>query len=253
MNTDEGLRSTYRCCWLIGSSGGIGSALIPLLSGVSEQLVLCDVKIEDNNSSRLLERGNQVHSRKVDFSDDASSEEFVSSAVKSFGKPDLMIIAAGLVKSEDILATSIQAADSLYQQNLRLVFIALKRFLENCIQDPEVSKSVVIFSSNAAILNRPDQAFYACLKAAICSLASSAALQYGKWGVRINCVAPGTVWVNRNDDRIRKSLSSPPNDPSRPLGKILLPDDLIKTVRLLIDKNGLITGQTLVIDGGSSL
>src|SRR3989338_2388664 len=66
-------------------------------------------------------------------------------------------------------------------------------------------------------------------------------------------IAPGTVAVDRNIVSLKKQYPDFPIDDSRPLGKIAFPEDLHPAFKFLLEKNLLMTGQILLIDGGSSL
>jgi len=241
----------YKCCWHIGAGGGIGRAFASDLRKSSERLILCDRvdwSLADKDSPVLGDRRFVL-----DFSDPSAVADFSKEAVSAFGAPDLLVVTAGMVENATLLDTSLELVDELYRNNLQLVFLALHAFLSHCSQDAATPKCIVVLSSNAAENVRPKQAFYACLKSAICALVESTAAEYGAWGVRANCISPGTVWVERNDEKIKTKLQSPPYDPGRPLGRILVPKDLRSALHFLIQPNSMVTGQTLVIDGGSGL
>ena len=91
------------------------------------------------------------------------------------------------------------------------------------------------------------------MKSAINSLVKSQATVWGKYNIKINVIAPGTVAVDRNIVSLKKQYPDFPIDDSRPLGKIAFPEDLHPAFKFLLEKNLLMTGQILLIDGGSSL
>lgn len=143
--------------------------------------------------------------------------------------------------------------DTLYRDNLRLVALGLKTFHQYCELQPSIPKTAVIISSNAGCVARPNQAMYAAVKAGVISLARSVAVRWGPANIRVNVIAPGTVMVSRNETSVRSRLSAPPLDPTRPLGRIALPNDLDCALNLFLTPGILITGQVLIIDSGSSL
>ncbi len=243
----------YKCGWILGASGGIARGILPVMSKICRNLALVDRSFSSDIIEPLQRPSRKLFCCEENLSSEEGLRSFVTQATEHFGTPDVLVVAAGRVLNTDILGTDAQTADALYEDNLRLAFLAIRQFLSCCSSDPGEPKSIIIVSSNAAFVSRPQQAFYAALKAAVCSLVKSAAKHYGPIGVRVNAIAPGRVWVNRNDKEVKASLQNPPFDASRPLGRILLPKDLCSTFQLLLDPQGLVTGQTIVVDGGSSL
>jgi NAD(P)-dependent dehydrogenase (short-subunit alcohol dehydrogenase family) len=247
------ISGAYKCGWILGASGGIARGILPVISRTCRNMALVDRSLSSEIIEPLQQPSRKLFYCEEDLSSELSLRSFATQATEHCGTPDVLVVAAGQILNTDVVGTDAETADSLYENNLRLAFLAIRQFLSCCSSDPTEPKSIIIVSSNAAFVSRPQQAFYAALKAAICSLVKSAAKHYGPIGVRVNAIAPGRVWVNRNDREVRASLQNPPIDASRPLGRILLPKDLCSTFQLLLDPQGLVTGQTIVVDGGSSL
>ena len=190
---------------------------------------------------------------KINCADDKQFRKFADESVKMFGAPDLMLITAGHVSSAELINTSPDELDKIYLNNFKLVSIALKLFFEKCLKENHISKNIIIVSSNAGLEPRPNQPVYAAMKSAINSLVKSQATVWGKYNIKINVIAPGTVAVDRNIVSLKKQYPDFPIDDSRPLGKIAFPEDLHPAFKFLLEKNLLMTGQILLIDGGSSL
>ncbi|MCX6751994.1 MAG: SDR family NAD(P)-dependent oxidoreductase [Candidatus Nomurabacteria bacterium] len=237
----------YKSAWLIGSSGEIGESFSKILSEYADKISLCDMK----NSSEIINKGNNFW--KIDCADDKQFKKFADESVVMFGSPDLMLLTAGYVFSSDLTNTSSNELDKIYSNNFKLVSIALKLFFEKCSKDVNIPKNIIVVSSNAGLEPRPNQPVYAAMKSAINSLVKSQAAMWGKYNIKINAIAPGTVVVNRNIVSLKKKYPDFPIDLSRPLGRISFPEDLHSICRFLLDQKLLMTGQILVIDGGSSL
>jgi 3-oxoacyl-[acyl-carrier protein] reductase/7-alpha-hydroxysteroid dehydrogenase len=239
------LKVKYKNAWLLGSEGGIGSSFLPIVQELSENVCSCDVKPVGSEES-----GNYTQ---VDCSNVDEITKFSNQAVDKYGNPELLVIAAGYVSSKDLDVTDEDEIDKIYMDNFKLVTLALKAFFEHCDKDVEIKKNIIIVSSNAGLEARPNQPVYAAMKSAINSLARSQAAAWGKYNIRINVIAPGTVAVPRNIESLKLKLPNFPFDQSRPLGKIAQPEDLHSIFSSLLDPNLLATGQIIVIDSGSSL
>lgn len=238
----------YNNVWLFGCSGGIGQEILNLLKDYSVNISSCDIKKSNNQNDN-----NNIKYWQVDCSDYSQLKKFAKESVNLFGPPELMIIAAGIVSSFKLEKTSSKEIDNIYSNNFKLVALSLKTFFESCSTNKDIVKNIVIIGSNASLEPRPNQPVYAALKSAINSLAQSQAVSWGKYNIKINILAPGTVIVNRNLVSLKNKYKDFPLDPSRPLGRIAFPSDLKSALNFLLDKNLLMTGQVLLIDGGSNL
>ena len=232
--------------WIIGAAGGIGQAAVETLAQSKNTLCLFDKK----------EARSEFHNRnyyQVDFSKYEIAREKCMLAVEECGRPQILCFAAGEVISQSFENTTDDIVDSLYQNNFKALLHALKIFIENCDMSAECEKSIIIISSNAGSVARVNQPIYAAFKAAINSLIKSLAKDYGKYNLRINGVAPGTVIVDRNIDSLRIKFPEFPFDRKRPLQKLMYPTNLTPVINFLLDERCPITGQIITIDGGSTL
>jgi NAD(P)-dependent dehydrogenase (short-subunit alcohol dehydrogenase family) len=237
----------YRHAWLIGS-GGIGGSLC-----LSLQRLCQYVSLIDRQKPRFEHYTNSVSFWSADAANEQQLLSIAPKITEQFGPPDVLVIAAGTVSNKILEQTSAEEIDDLYHNNFRLVALSLKIFRHYCVESSHISKAIVIVASNAGLVSRPQQPIYAAMKAAVISLSRSLARSWGSLNIKINIIAPGTVYVDRNAMSIKSRLPNFPNDPNRPLGKIAFPNDLNRSLEFLLDPDSLITGQILAIDGGSSL
>jgi 3-oxoacyl-[acyl-carrier protein] reductase len=241
-------KKEYSCTWIIGGQGGIGANFTELLVQCSTCVCSCDSKPINNAAV-----SKNCYSWSADCSKYEELSKFSIEALNKCGPPELLVITAGYVSSLELSQTTPEEMDKIYAHNFKLAALAINTFTEVCNKDSSVGKSIVIVISNAAFVPRPSQAVYAAMKSALASLVASEASSLGKVGIRINAIAPGTVAVPRNIESLKKKFKSFPYDPLRPLRRIAFPDDLRGTLELFINKDSLITGQTLIVDGGSNL
>lgn len=243
---------TYKVGWLVGASGGIGNAFAQNLAEKCEKVLLID---RSEASSKFLLNSNQSNFKcfTFDAADEIIFSEFSNSSTCLYGSPDVLVISAGTVYNSSFENTDISIVDSLYRNNFRMLTIAIQNFYQCCSHNPNHPKFIVVVSSNAGIIARPNQPIYAAFKAGINSLVKSLAVSWGHLNIRVNAIAPGTVLVDRNTEYLKKIFPSLPKDPNRPLGRIALPEDLNEVLSMLISPCSLITGQVIVVDGGSSL
>lgn len=245
MNQKES--DSYSSAWLIGSSGGIGKHLRPMLRAKAHHLSMGDI------AERATEKRPNEMISGFDASDEVQFSSFAKESTLRYGPPDLMVIAAGFVFSKSLSETSTKEMDDIYIRNFRLTALALKNFRDLCDARPEIQKTIVIITSNAGLESRPNQPVYAAMKSAIHSLVKSQSAAWGPLNIRINAIAPGTVIVERNLDQLRTTYADFPKDPNRPLGRLVTPEDICRASDTLLDKRLFCTGQIIAIDGGSTL
>jgi len=242
------LKYNYSSSWVLGSLGGIGAELMKVVSDNSKHVFACDIK--ETNSKDLIDGVNYY---KLDCSNETDFRMFAKNSVSISGKPSLLVVASGYVSSSPLIKSTSEEIDKIYRNNFRLAALTMKIFFECCSKDKKISKNIVIISSNAGLVPRANQPIYAAMKCAINSLVKSQAVEWGIHNIKVNAIAPGTVAVPRNLNSLKMKYKDFPLEPSRPLGRISFPKDLIPIFRLLLEIDLMMTGQVIVVDGGSSL
>lgn len=111
--------------------------------------------------------------------------------------------------------------------------------------------SIVMMSSVSALKGNVGQTAYAASKAAMSGIARSLALEVGRFGIRINCLAPGLIRTEMLEEIPAQKLKEMRQ--SIPLRRLGETDDVLQAVAFLIGEGSqYMTGQTLVLDGGLS-
>jgi 2,3-dihydro-2,3-dihydroxybenzoate dehydrogenase len=223
--------------WVVGT-GGIGAAFVASLA--SHRVVAFD-----RHDPAAFDPA-----YRVDVTDRAALIDAMGAAVEAHGSPELMVVAAGTVSYATVEEAGPSEVARILADNLTGMINVLHVAFQLGESRP---RGIVIVTSNAADVARPQQPIYAACKAATNSLVRSLAVGWSDYGVRIVAVAPGTVVVDRNRDRVAHRYPDAPNDPTRPGGRLLLPAELAGLVVGLLPHLDHMTGQVITVDGGSSL
>lgn len=240
--------------WMLitGGSRGIGQALVSHLlpewnivfTGRNEAGIARTLEIAKSQSTSTWVKG-----CRCDGSDEASVAQLATSLLEAYGAPAAIIHNAGM--TNDALHIHQKASD--WQEVLGNNLVAVVNW--NRILLPAMmtqgSGSIVFMSSVTAIKGNSGQTAYAASKAAMIGLTHSLAREVGRFGIRVNCLAPGLIegeMVQAIPEARLKAMRQ--NIPLRRLGRT---QDVARAVAFLAGEgSSYLTGQTLVLDGGLS-
>ena len=233
-----------------GGGGGIGSSVCHRLADAGADIVALSAVAADLEATQaeVEQRGQQCASAVVDVHD----LETLRATIENHPEVDLVVNVVGGVTVPHwhrLHDYPIESFDHLLTTNLRYAFTSCQTVAARLIADARPGAMVNI--SSIASKGQPLLAGYGAAKAGLDSLTRSMAMEWGRHGIRVNNVAPGTVNTPRS--------GRPVDDPDDPLAKGITlgrrgtPTDIANAcVYLLSDLAGYVTGQTLDVDGGPS-
>ena len=240
-----------------GASSGIGRATVErfLRDGNNVALVGRREKTLQEVAVSHCEPGGKAFVIAADLSDERQTEDCIARAVEALGGLDVLVNAAGILKSGRIEDTSLDLWDEMMNINLRSVFHMMKCAL------PSLERSrgnIVNVSSVTGPRSFPGVLAYCVSKAAVDQLTRCAALELAAKGVRVNEVNPGVVVTQlhraggMNEDAYVAFLEH--SKTTHPLGRVGNPQEVADLIFFLAsDQAGWITGATVSIDGGRAL
>lgn len=111
--------------------------------------------------------------------------------------------------------------------------------------------SIVMIASQHGVVGNENRAPYCASKAGLIHLTKALAIEWAKYGIRVNAVSPTFVVTDANRSIIENPQFQRTNLPKVPLRKFAEPEDIAKSVLFLAtDAAGMITGHNLIVDGG---
>ncbi len=182
-----------------------------------------------------------------DISDEQAVKEIYAAACERFGRVDILVNNAAAddeTGADTIEKITRDAIDQTFAVNVR-GSILMTRELVNHRGD---YGRVINLSTDAAQVF-PGQIAYGASKATLEALTRGIALEVAKYGITVNCVAPGptqTGWIDEEFEQVVVPLI--------PMGKLIRPEDIADTILFLAgDKAGMLTGQVIKVSGGHAL
>jgi NAD(P)-dependent dehydrogenase (short-subunit alcohol dehydrogenase family) len=240
-----------------GASSGIGRATAKLFLSAGASVAFVgrrESALADAAAEATIERG-KVTLIAADLADEKQSESCIKRATEAMGGLDVLINAAGILKSGRIEDTSLELWDEMMNINLRSVFHLMK------LAVPHLERSrgnIVNVSSVTGPRSFPGVLVYCVSKAGLDHLTRCAALELAQKGIRVNAVNPGVVVTGLHrsggmgDDAYAAFLEH--GKTTHPLGRVGEASEVAELICFLAsDRAGWITGATVSIDGGRAL
>ena len=235
-----------------GAANGIGRAIALRLASEGARVVLADVD-EEAAGGVADEIDGETLIHKTDVTRNEDVETLVGRTVSEWGGLDVMVNNAGVGVAGTATTTTEEEYDRVMDVCVRGTFLGMKHAIP-AIKDSG-GGSVVNMSSVAALVGIVDRAVYSAAKGAIYSITRASAIDHVGEGVRVNCIAPGTVdtpWVARITSGYDDPEEARANMRARqPHGRLVSPEEIAAMAAYLAsDESASVIGACMVVDGG---
>lgn len=251
--TDEPLAS--RAAVVTGAATGIGAAIARRLAADGAD-VLIHHRGAGDNATEVADQcgrpGVRVGTCEADFAQEpADAAVVVDHAVELFGHVDVLVNNAAVTTgAESVIDHSPKLLQETLAVNVLAVFYATQAAARHMASRGIQGRIINIGSIHQRATN-PDAVAYATSKGAVAALTIASAVSLGQYGITVNCVAPGAIYVDRY--RLNANYDQTWYEQRTPLGRVGHPDDVAGVVAFLAGADaGFITGETVFIDGGAS-
>ena len=231
-----------------GAASGIGAA-------IAETFVQAGATawIADRNEADGRAQAERIGGKFIAL--DVASETDCAQAAQTVGVLDILVNVAGIGHVGTLLTTTSADLDKLYSVNVRGVFNCCKAFAPAMLE--RKSGSVINMASIAGVIAVRERLAYTTTKFAVVGLTKALALDHSHTGVRFNCICPGRVETPFVLARLKEYPD--PQAAYREMastqlnGRMLKPEEVAAAaLYLATDESAMITGSTLMLDGGWS-
>ncbi|WP_369394180.1 SDR family NAD(P)-dependent oxidoreductase [Streptomyces sp. CG1] len=259
MNRYEGRRAL-----ITGGGSGIGQATVLRLLAEGGTVVAADVSERGlkDTVEKAGPHADRLTTVVVDVADETSVREGVAAAVAALGGLDVLVNAAGILRSSHTHETSLADFTRILQVNVVGTFLVIRESISALLAGRDAA--VVNFSSTSAQFAHPYMAAYAASKGGVQSMTHALAAEYAKQGIRFTAVQPGSIASGMTDGSGASGQSTGPGLPedadmtlfaklSPALGQgFAAPEAVASVVAMLASADGkFVTGTEIRIDGGT--
>ena len=231
---------------IVGGANGIGAATASLMVERGWQVVIADLDGAAANRMAIEIGATGLY---MDIADETSVGDAVATIEKDIGPVSALVVAAAVF--QDIVPSEKQQKsvwDEVLSVNLGGTFLANRTFGRYMVEHGR--GSIVNIASIAALGSMPAEA-YATSKAGVVQLSKNLAGEWGRSGIRVNAISPGSTLVPRVEERLKSGRYAGDPGDFTALGRMVRPREVAEAIEFLASaRASAITGVNLVVDAG---
>ena len=246
-----------RVAIVTGAGRGIGRSVARLLASEGASVVVNDLGGDVDGSgantgpahdvvAEIAETGGKAIANGADISDHVAAEQLVESAIEQFGRLDVLVNVAGILRDRMVFNMTEQEWDDVIRVHLKGTFNTTKFASAHwrSLREESAQNRIINFTSVSGLHGAPGQPNYAAAKMGIVGLTWSSANALGKYGVTVNAISPGAM------TRMTASVPTERRRRARPDENEWSPDNVAPIVAYLAsERSGWITGRIIHSSG----
>ncbi len=239
-----------RTAIVTGASAGLGRRFAKVLASCGAQ-VACTARRKDKLDDLVGEiraDGGTAQAFALDVRDAAQLQAIIPTITEALGEPDILVNNAGIVDAEHATRMSIELIDDVLDTNLRSVFILSNEFARPLIAKKKPGRIVNIASIAATSYGGNGAALYSITKAGVVRITETLAVEWSKFHINVNGIAPGLFATDMADGMVERSGKFYERFPR---GRIAQPEQLDSTLLYLVSPSSdAVTGTVIKVDDG---
>jgi 3-oxoacyl-[acyl-carrier protein] reductase len=239
-----------------GGSRGIGAATVKMFVAAGARVVFSYQK-NKRAAEEVVHAGGQEKcaALAVSLNDTASAKKLIDTAVRRFGRLDILVANHGIWPPQDVPVS--EMSDAQWRRTIAINLDSVFGLVKHAVAHMKKQRSgghVVLVSSTAGQRGEAYHCDYAATKGAVISMVKGLSTELAQDGIYVNCVAPG--WVDTdmaapalNDLEMRRRVLE-----KIPLGRVATPEEIAAPILFLCTAHaGFITGEIFNVNGGAVL
>ena len=248
---------------ITGAGSGMGKRTAQMLASYGASVIAADINFElaDRVSDEIRSLGGQSAAFKVNVTEEDEVRKLIEFTIQTFNKIDILINCAGISKNMQLIETSVEDWDRIYDINVKGSFLTIRETLPYMMK--QKSGKIVNFSSMLGKEAVSNAVAYSSSKFAVMGITQGVAKEAAPYNINVNAVCPGIVMTemmqkatseiaelnNKTEEEVIAQFCE-----DIPLNRLQTPDDIAGVVTFLCsDLAENMTGQGINITGGAQL
>ena len=244
------MRLEGRVAIVTGGARHIGAAYCRRLAGEAAAVVIADILDGARVAEEIRSKGGRALSLRVDVSNEEDTNRMALETVKAFGRIDILVNNAAIfinIQRHPFYDITAEEWDRVSAVNVKGPFLCAKAVFP--MMKEQRSGKIINISSSTAYWGTPSFLHYVASKAALIGMTRSLAREVGEFGICVNAIAPGLV---EHEGQTAPKALTELQLKARSIKRLQTPEDLLGTLVFLGSSDSdFMTGQTIVVDGGS--
>jgi NAD(P)-dependent dehydrogenase (short-subunit alcohol dehydrogenase family) len=235
-----------------GAGSGIGRAAAERIAGEGASVFCVDLNEDAVNATAaaITDAGGEASAHVCNIADEASVGACVDACIEAYGSLYSLVNMAGILRFDDTEALATDAWQKIIDVNLTGTMLLCRAVLPHLVNS---KGSIVNAASTAALAGLPCGVAYSASKGGVLAMTRSIAVEYGKRGVRANCICPGDINTGMTD-----GIAFPKTMDFELMPRIMSltgakgPEVVAGLIAMLASEDGIhITGEAVRVDGGT--
>lgn len=234
---------------ITGAGSGIGRAAALLFAEEGARVAVADLSPSEGGrtAEEIQNKGGDASSVVVDVTQSAQVAKMVDRVLERFGQIDILYNHVGINRPNSVVELEEADWDVVVSTNLKSIYLACKYTLPHMLKRRK--GSIVNTAGTFGFYGALGFAAYCASKGGVINLTKQMALDYGPYGIRVNCVCPGFIDTPMNanipPERVAAIIKT------QPLGRAGQAEEVARAALFLAsDEASFTTGSALLVDGG---
>jgi 2-dehydro-3-deoxy-D-gluconate 5-dehydrogenase len=248
------MRVDGKIALITGGSSGLGRAIAEGLAHFGAEVILTGTSPKIEKAQQAAREITQATGQKtlalpLDLPDLKSIDALVTASLQAMGRIDILVNNAGIQIAKPALEVTESEWDSVLDIHLKGSFFTAQRVAKEMLK--QKSGRIINMSSQNGVVGYYRRAAYCSAKAGLNNLTKVLAIEWAEYGINVNAVAPTFIRTPLTEPTFQDPVLYHDLLSRIPLGRVGVPEDVIGAVVFLASEAAsLITGHTLLVDGG---
>jgi NAD(P)-dependent dehydrogenase (short-subunit alcohol dehydrogenase family) len=248
------MRLKDRIVIITGGAQGIGRAYGLGVAAEGARVVVADVADPKPTVKEIEARGGQALGVVCDVSREEDTQRLATETLARFGRIDVLVNNAavyGTLKRRPFMEIPVEEWDRVMAVNLKGLFLCARAVFP--AMKAQGKGKIINIASSTFFKGVPHYIHYTTSKGGVVGFTRSLARELGEFGIRVNAISPGFTLSGENEKNISEERKQE-NVRMRMLKRAEVPEDIVGTLIFLAsDDSDFVTGQTILVDSGSSV